>query len=172
MFDHQQNVNYTAAAMILDADDPSKVIARSDKPLLAPETEDEMSGIVPNVVFPTAIEKIGEQLFVFYGMADSKSASPGWTGFSPPTSATPASRLTPDKPDSQGATDDEQLCPLDTTKNDHGRRRDGIDALCWVRKGWPPGAAPAPGTATAAAGRRKGAAVQGRPPFRAILCSA
>jgi predicted GH43/DUF377 family glycosyl hydrolase len=71
-FDHQQNVNYTAAAMILDADDPSKVIARSDKPLLAPETEDEMSGIVPNVVFPTAIEKIGEQLFVFYGMADSK----------------------------------------------------------------------------------------------------
>ena len=71
-FDHQQNVNYTAAAMILDADDPAKVIARSDKPLLAPETEDEMSGIVPNVVFPTAIEKIGEQLFVFYGMADSK----------------------------------------------------------------------------------------------------
>lgn len=71
-FAQQQNVNYTAAAMILDADDPSKVIARSDKPLLAPETEDEMSGIVPNVVFPTAIEKIGEQLFVFYGMADSK----------------------------------------------------------------------------------------------------
>lgn len=71
-FDHQQKVNYTAAAMILDADDPSQVIARSDKPLLAPETEDEISGIVPNVVFPTAIEKIGEQLFVFYGMADSK----------------------------------------------------------------------------------------------------
>ncbi|MFD5275931.1 glycosidase [Pseudarthrobacter sp. NPDC058362] len=71
-FDQQQNVNYTAAAMILDADDPSKVIARSDKPLLAPETEDEISGIVPNVVFPTAIEKIGDQLFVFYGMADSK----------------------------------------------------------------------------------------------------
>ncbi|MEW1822301.1 glycosidase [Arthrobacter sp. NPDC080031] len=71
-FDHQQNVNYTAAAMILDSEDPSIVIARSDKPLLAPETEDEISGIVPNVVFPTAIEKIGEQLFVFYGMADSK----------------------------------------------------------------------------------------------------
>jgi predicted GH43/DUF377 family glycosyl hydrolase len=71
-FDQQQNVNYTAAAMILSAEDPSKVIARSDKPLLAPETEDEISGIVPNVVFPTAIEKIGDQLFVFYGMADSK----------------------------------------------------------------------------------------------------
>ena len=31
-----------------------------------------MSGIVPNVVFPTAIEEIDGQLFVFYGMADSK----------------------------------------------------------------------------------------------------
>ncbi|WP_285243193.1 glycosidase [Pseudarthrobacter sp. fls2-241-R2A-127] len=71
-FDHQQNVNYAAAAMILDAQDPSTVIARSHEPLLAPETDDERSGIVPNVVFPTAIEKIGEQLFVFYGMADSK----------------------------------------------------------------------------------------------------
>ena len=71
-FDHQQKVNYAAGAMILDADDPSKVIARSDKPLLAPETEDEISGIVPNVVFPTAIEEIDGQLFVFYGMADSK----------------------------------------------------------------------------------------------------
>ncbi|MDQ6741050.1 MAG: glycosidase [Actinomycetota bacterium] len=68
----QQKVNYAAAAMILDADDPSTVIARNDKPLLAPETADEKSGIVPNVVFPTAIEEINGQLFVFYGMADSK----------------------------------------------------------------------------------------------------
>jgi beta-1,2-mannobiose phosphorylase / 1,2-beta-oligomannan phosphorylase len=71
-FDHQQKVNYAAGAMILDAEDPSVVIARTDTPLLAPETEDEISGIVPNVVFPTAIEEIDGQLFVFYGMADSK----------------------------------------------------------------------------------------------------
>ena len=71
-FDHQQKVNYSAGAMILAAEDPSKVIARSEKPLLSPETEDESSGIVPNVVFPTAIEEIEGQLFVFYGMADSK----------------------------------------------------------------------------------------------------
>jgi hypothetical protein len=32
---------------------PGKVIARSDKQLLEPETEDEISGIVPNVVFRT-----------------------------------------------------------------------------------------------------------------------
>jgi predicted GH43/DUF377 family glycosyl hydrolase len=71
-FAQQQKVNYAAGAMLLDASDPSKVIARTAEPLLAPETDDERSGIVPNVVFPTAIEEIDGQHFVFYGMADSK----------------------------------------------------------------------------------------------------
>lgn len=70
--DQQQKVNYAAGAMILDADDPSTVLSRTSEPLLAAETEDERSGIVPNVVFPTAIEEVDGQLFVFYGMADSK----------------------------------------------------------------------------------------------------
>lgn len=71
-FSQQQKVNYAAGAMILDATDPSRVLARTSEPLLAPETEDERSGIVPNVVFPTAIEEVDGRLFVFYGMADSK----------------------------------------------------------------------------------------------------
>lgn len=71
-FAQQQKVNYAAGALLLDADDPSRVIARTPEPLLAPETEEERSGIVPNVVFPTAIEQIDGRLFVFYGMADSK----------------------------------------------------------------------------------------------------
>lgn len=71
-FSQQQKVNYAAGAIILDADDPSKVVARTPEPLLAPETDDERSGIVPNVVFPTAIEEVDGRLFVFYGMADSK----------------------------------------------------------------------------------------------------
>ncbi len=71
-FDQQQRVNYAAGALILSADDPSSVIARTAIPLLAPETADERSGIVPNVVFPTAIETIDDRTFVFYGMADSK----------------------------------------------------------------------------------------------------
>jgi predicted GH43/DUF377 family glycosyl hydrolase len=71
-FAQQQNVNYAAGGMILDADDVTRVIARTTTPLLEAETEDERSGIVPNVVFPTAIEEIDGQLFVFYGMADSK----------------------------------------------------------------------------------------------------
>lgn len=71
-FSQQQKVNYAAGAIILDANDPSKVVARTPEPLLAPETDDERSGIVPNVVFPTAIEEVDGRLFVFYGMADSK----------------------------------------------------------------------------------------------------
>jgi len=71
-FSQQQKVNYAAGALLLDASDPGRVIARTAEPLLAPETDDERSGIVPNVVFPTAIEQIDGRLFVFYGMADSK----------------------------------------------------------------------------------------------------
>jgi predicted GH43/DUF377 family glycosyl hydrolase len=71
-FDQQQRVHYRTGAMILSADDPAIVLARTAEPLLAPETDDERSGIVPNVVFPTAIEVIDGRTFVFYGMADSK----------------------------------------------------------------------------------------------------
>jgi predicted GH43/DUF377 family glycosyl hydrolase len=71
-FDQQQKVNYAAGGMILDADDPTKVLSRTSEPLLKAETPDETAGIVPNVVFPTAIEEIEGQLYVFYGMADSK----------------------------------------------------------------------------------------------------
>jgi predicted GH43/DUF377 family glycosyl hydrolase len=71
-FTQQQNVNYAAGGMILDANDVTRVISRTTEPLLAAETDEERSGIVPNVVFPTAIEKIDGQLYTFYGMADSK----------------------------------------------------------------------------------------------------
>lgn len=67
----QQDVHYEAGALILDANDPSKVISRTAHALLVPETEEETNGTVANVVFPTAIEKIGDQHYVFYGMADS-----------------------------------------------------------------------------------------------------
>jgi len=68
----QKNVNYAAGAMILDAAEPWRVIDRTAEPLLSAETEDERSGIVPNVVFPTAIETVDGRDWVFYGMADSK----------------------------------------------------------------------------------------------------
>jgi predicted GH43/DUF377 family glycosyl hydrolase len=71
--DLQWDVRYAAGAMILDAADVSRVTARSAAPLLEPETEAEREGIVPNVVFPTAIDArdCGEA-DVYYGMADSR----------------------------------------------------------------------------------------------------
>jgi predicted GH43/DUF377 family glycosyl hydrolase len=71
-WDPQQRVRYAAGAMLLATEDPAKVIARTPTPILSPETEDERGGIVPNVVFPTAIEEVDGVRYVFYGMADSK----------------------------------------------------------------------------------------------------
>jgi beta-1,2-mannobiose phosphorylase / 1,2-beta-oligomannan phosphorylase len=67
-----QKVEYAAGAMMLDADNPSRVIARSDTSILAPHAADERNGVVPNVVFPTAIESIDGVRYVFYGLADAK----------------------------------------------------------------------------------------------------
>ena len=65
-------VRYTAGAMLLDAADPTRVLARTPEPLLSPEIAEEQVGVVGNVVFPTAVETVGDQSFVFYGMADAR----------------------------------------------------------------------------------------------------
>ncbi len=70
-FTPQTGVRYAAGAMILDADDPRQVIARTPEPLLAPETEAEQHGTVGNVIFPTTSEVVDGRTFVFYGMADA-----------------------------------------------------------------------------------------------------
>jgi len=70
--DQQQRVHYEAGALLLDPDDPARVLARTPEPLLSPEAPEEVAGTVPNVVFPTAIEEIDGIRYVFYGMADAK----------------------------------------------------------------------------------------------------
>ncbi len=70
--DHQPYVRYAAGVMVLDADDPRKVIYRSTEPVLMPEAADEKDGVVPNVVFPTGVDvRDGGRVDVYYGMADS-----------------------------------------------------------------------------------------------------
>jgi beta-1,2-mannobiose phosphorylase / 1,2-beta-oligomannan phosphorylase len=69
--DQQQRVRYAAGALLLDPEDPSRVLARTAEPLLAPESPEELAGTVPNVVFPTALETIDGVSYVFYGMADT-----------------------------------------------------------------------------------------------------
>ena len=72
----QPKVRYAAGVLILDGADVTQVVARSTQPLLEPELSEEREGIVPNVVFPTALEPVtDDEAFVFYGMADSRIGS-------------------------------------------------------------------------------------------------
>ncbi len=70
-FERQTQVVYSAGGMILDADDPSRILQRTSQPLMVPETGSEQVGVVDNVVFPTAIVDIAGRTFCFYGMADA-----------------------------------------------------------------------------------------------------
>jgi beta-1,2-mannobiose phosphorylase / 1,2-beta-oligomannan phosphorylase len=71
--EHQPNVRYQAGVMVLNSDDPLKMLYRSEKPILEPEDEAESVGVVDNVVFPTALDARGAGRFdVYYGMADTR----------------------------------------------------------------------------------------------------
>jgi predicted GH43/DUF377 family glycosyl hydrolase len=62
---------YHAGALILDLKDPSKILFRSPQPVLSPETAEETTGVVNNVVFPCgAVVSTGGQIDVYYGMGD------------------------------------------------------------------------------------------------------
>lgn len=66
--DHQRN--YRLGIMLLDLEDPSKVLGKSSEPVLSPQEDYEKHGLVPNVVFTCgAIEKDGHY-YVYYGGAD------------------------------------------------------------------------------------------------------
>ena len=61
---------YRVGAAILDLEDPTKVIARTDRPLLEPVMPYEREGLTRNVVFPCGAVVVGDTLFVYYGGAD------------------------------------------------------------------------------------------------------
>lgn len=70
---HGPRATYAAGAMILDRDDPRRILYRSPEPVLAPEHLEEREGIVSNVVFPTALDPRDDgQVDVYYGMADAR----------------------------------------------------------------------------------------------------
>jgi len=77
---HYQPI-YQAGVMLLDLEDPSKVIARGRYNILEPRELYETVGQVPNVIFPTGIiideydekgfAKSDSQVSVYYGAADT-----------------------------------------------------------------------------------------------------
>lgn len=62
---------YRLGAALLDADDPNKVIAIQDEPILEPELDWEVNGLVPNVVFSCGACIVDDFLYVYYGAADT-----------------------------------------------------------------------------------------------------
>jgi beta-1,2-mannobiose phosphorylase / 1,2-beta-oligomannan phosphorylase len=61
---------YKIGAMLLDLKDPTKVIARSQKPILEPDAWYENQGWKSGVIYPCGAAVIKDRLFVYYGGAD------------------------------------------------------------------------------------------------------
>jgi len=62
---------YSMGAAILDLEDPSSVLYRTQPYLLAPAAPYELAGDVPNVLFPTAALYDEEKVAIYYGAADT-----------------------------------------------------------------------------------------------------
>ncbi|MDP2585359.1 MAG: hypothetical protein Q8P29_00600 [Candidatus Levybacteria bacterium] len=62
--------HYRIGALLLDINDPTKVISRTPYPILEPEAYFEKEGIVSNVVFPCGHIIKGDEIYIYYGGAD------------------------------------------------------------------------------------------------------
>lgn len=61
---------YRVGAILLDLDNPEKVIGRTKEPIWEPRTIYEKYGDVNNVVFPTGCIKKEEEILIYSGLAD------------------------------------------------------------------------------------------------------
>jgi len=64
--------HYSIGAVLLDKDDPSRVIGRSRVPLVQPE-KSEREGYVPNVVYSCGAMKFGDRIVLPYAISDTFS---------------------------------------------------------------------------------------------------
>ncbi|HEY6379116.1 MAG TPA: glycosyltransferase [Candidatus Dormibacteraeota bacterium] len=68
------NTRYAMGALLLDVDDPSRVISRSPQPVLVPTAPYERSGLFNDTVFSCghiALDAAGDTIRLYYGAADS-----------------------------------------------------------------------------------------------------
>ena len=64
--------SYSIGAILLDLDDPTKVIGHLKEPLLVPD-EDEREGYVPNVVYTCGLLEHNGDLYIPYAQADKST---------------------------------------------------------------------------------------------------
>lgn len=69
--DNRDPGRYKLGAMILDSQDPSQELYRSESPLLEPDEPYENEGFKAGVVYACGSVIINNQLFVYYGGADT-----------------------------------------------------------------------------------------------------
>ena len=65
-----EDTRYCLGALLLDRDDPSKVLARSYDPIMEPSAPYELTGFFGNVVFTNGHTQDGDTLTLYYGAAD------------------------------------------------------------------------------------------------------
>ncbi len=58
-------------AVLLDLDDPRKIISRTNYPFMVPEESYEKYGRLPNIIFPSGATRDGDTLTVYYGGTDT-----------------------------------------------------------------------------------------------------
>lgn len=64
---------YSIGAVLLDKGNPAKVIGRTSEPMLS-AADQEREGYVPNVVYSCGAMRVGNDIFLPYGVADSSVA--------------------------------------------------------------------------------------------------
>lgn len=57
-------------AALLDLHNPKHVLSVTEHPILHPQTDQELSGVVNNVTFPEGAVVVDEKLYVYYGSGD------------------------------------------------------------------------------------------------------
>lgn len=62
-------------AAILDSEDPYELVGKTHAPLLIPEKDYELEGVVPNVIFPSGALLEKDTLRIYYGAADTRVAA-------------------------------------------------------------------------------------------------
>ncbi len=65
---------YSLAAVLLDIQDPKKIIARAKMPLMEPEYPYEKQGFYGNVVFSCGAVERGDSVIIYYGASDEYTA--------------------------------------------------------------------------------------------------
>lgn len=68
---YQDPGRYKIGAMLLDKTDPTKVLYRTNKPLIAPDAQYENAGHKAGVVYPCGAVVKDNELLVYYGGADT-----------------------------------------------------------------------------------------------------